>query len=75
MTNLFAFLVLLLVFACVAAVLCYVAKRLIAVFKTPEPFATVIYCIVLLILLAAFVGIFFNEVGWIGTPRGWRTWH
>jgi cadmium resistance protein CadD (predicted permease) len=61
-------LVTLLVFVLIAGVLCFVARTLLRAFKIPEPWASVAYAIVCLILLVLFL----SEIGWVSEPHAWR---
>ncbi len=63
-------LVSLLVFCVIAAVLLYVARLIIGSLPLAQPFANLVYALVVLILLVLFL----NEVGWMGHAHAWRTW-
>ncbi len=63
-----AFLISLLIFVLIAAVLCFVARTVLSALKVPEPWASVAYAIVCLILLCLFL----SEIGWISEPHAWR---
>lgn len=60
----------LLVFLVIASVILYAARLILSSFPVGQPFANIIYAIIVLILLILFL----NEVGWVGTTHGWRKW-
>ncbi len=64
-------LVSLIIFCSITGALCFAAQRERGVLGWPEPWAWLIYALVVLLLLCLFL----SEVGWIGAPHRWRTWH
>lgn len=63
-------LVSLLVFVLIAGVVLWCARLAIAALGPPQPLYNLAYAIVVLILL----GLFLNEIGWVGQHHAWRTW-
>lgn len=65
-----SFLVTLLIFVLIAAVVLWLVRAILGAIPVPEPFARIAFGVVALILLLVFL----SEVGWLGSPRGWRGW-
>lgn len=63
-------LITLLVFCIITGVLLYVARLVLSSVPIARPFANLIYALLILILLVVFL----NEMGWVGSARGWRSW-
>ncbi len=61
----------LLVFFVVGGLLLAVARLVLSAFPLPQPFANLAYAVVLLLVLFLCL----SEVGWIGHPHAWRSWH
>ncbi len=64
-----SFLVSALVFFIAAGVICWAARRLLAAWSVPNPWATTVYVIIVLICLVVFL----NEMGWVGGAHAWRS--
>lgn len=64
------FLISLLVFILIAAVVLWLVRIILNAIPGGAPFTNIAYGIVALILLLLFL----NEVGWIGSAHGWRRW-
>lgn len=65
-----SFLISLLVFVLIAAVILWLTRAIVGSVPAIQPFANIAYGIVALILLL----IFLSEIGWLGAPHGWRSW-
>ncbi len=66
------FLIALIVFLLVAAVVLYCVRLALSGFGVGQPFANLVYALFVLLLLLAFL--FPQEMGWTGAPFGWRRW-
>lgn len=64
------FLISLLVCCLIASVILYVVRLVLSALGVPQPIARLVYALVVLVLL----GVFLNEIGWMGAPHAWRMW-
>lgn len=65
-----AFLISLLVFVLIAAVILWLVRAVLSAIPGGAPFTNIAYGVVALILLLLFL----SEIGWLGAPHGWRHW-